>query len=156
MSDPVKETPAADASIPSESATAIPVQVDAATTLDAAKHATASVANTVTDKATKIFGSFTPTDTPTKAVESKESTPSVKPLFGGFGGASGASPWAAPTTVGGFASASSFTPQKAEEAAEVVRMIIGADGRMVLLEMMLLRVQRSILNPLSNLRKSSP
>src|SRR5579859_6604157 len=99
----------------SPAATATPSQVDAATPLEAVKDAAASAVNTVSDKASKIFGSFTatPTGTPEKRDTSKESTPS-KPLFGGFA-TSGASAWSAPTTAGGFGAISSFTPKKAEK-----------------------------------------
>jgi hypothetical protein len=103
-----------------------PTEVDAATPLQAVSHAASSAANTVSDKATKIFGSFTSSlpDTPTKKDESSSATgtPS-KPLFGGFmSGTSSASAWSAPTTAGGFGSGavgfgsgSSFTPKPAQE-----------------------------------------
>lgn len=94
----------------SDSATATLSQVDAATPLEAVKDAAASAVNAVSDKATKIFGSFTSTTTETPS-ESKESTP-AKPLFGGFSASSGASAWTAPSTIGGFGSASSLTPKK--------------------------------------------
>jgi hypothetical protein len=111
----------------SKTESAGPTEVDASTPLQAVTHAASSAANTVSDKATKIFGSFTSSlpDTPTKKDESSSATgtPS-KPLFGGFmTGTSSASAWSAPTTTGGFGSgsaggfgsASSFTPKPAQE-----------------------------------------
>jgi len=107
-------------------------EVDAATPLQAVKDSASSATNTVSDKSTKIFGSFTSSlpDTPTKKDESSSATgtPS-KPLFGGFmAGTSSASAWSAPTTAGGFGSvstggfgsSSSFTPKPAEEQDEEV------------------------------------
>jgi len=119
MSDTTKDSSAVEETSTSANATATPVQVDAATPLEAAKDAAASVANTVADKTSKIFGSFTAaTATPTKTEESKESTPS-KPLFGGFSGASSSNAWAVPSSVGGgFGTPSSFTPQKTEDKEE--------------------------------------
>jgi hypothetical protein len=126
MSDTTKDSPAVEETSTSASATATPVQVDAATPLEAAKDAAASVANTVADKSSKIFGSFTAaTATPTKTEESRESTPS-KPLFGGFSGASSSSAWAVPSSVGGgFGTPSSFAPQKTEDKEEVCRYWLG-------------------------------
>ena len=110
----VEDTKALNTAAASEDTTspATPSQVDAATPLEAVQHAAASAVNTVADKATKIFGSFTatPADTPDKKDTPKENTPS-KPLFGGFA-SSGSSAWAAPATTGGFGATSSFTPKK--------------------------------------------
>lgn len=102
----------------SPAATATPSQVDAATPLEAVKDAAASAVNAVSDKATKIFGSFTApsTDTSEKRDMPKESTPS-KPLFGGFA-TSGSSAWSAPTTASGFGATSSFTPKKEQKDDE--------------------------------------
>ncbi len=96
----------------SPAATATPSQVDAATPFEAVKDAAASAVNAVSDKATKIFGSFTAptTDASEKQGTPKESTPS-KPLFGGFA-TTGSSAWSAPTTAGGFGATSAFTPKK--------------------------------------------
>ena len=87
------------------------------TAAEGINQAISSATSPATEKASKIFGSFTPS-TPTKAEgESKESTP--KPFkFGGFGAATSSSAWTAPTTSGGFGSVSMFTPTKKEEAAE--------------------------------------
>jgi len=125
MSDVNKEAPVIEAAtyLPSEatnkeeSSSTKPSEANSATASDAVKDAAASAINTASDKPTKIFGSFT--DTPKKDQPSNESTPS-KPLFGGFA-AGTSSPWAAPTTAGGFGAASSFTPKKeeAEEKEEV-------------------------------------
>jgi hypothetical protein len=122
MSGVNKEAPVVEDTTPkpeSTSSTASPAQVDAATPLEAVKDAAASAVNTVSDKATKIFGSFTaatPTDSSDKSDTPKESTPS-KPLFGGFA-SSGSSAWAAPTTAGGFGATSSFTPKKDTKETE--------------------------------------
>ena len=100
-----------------------PTEVDAATPLEAVKDAASSAANTVSDKATKIFGSFTSSLPDTKKEESSSTTgtPS-KPLFGGFtAGTSSASAWSAPTIVGGFGS-SSFAPKPAEEEEDKVEV----------------------------------
>jgi hypothetical protein len=132
----------------SESATATPSQVDAATPLEAVKDAAASAVNAVSDKATKIFGSFTSTATETPT-ESKESTP-AKPLFGGFSSSSGASAWTAPSTIGGFGSASSFTPKKEtskdDEEVGLLSVRNFADGYRKLVGRKLLKVQTCILN----------
>ena len=102
----------------SPAATATLSQVDAATPLEAVKDAAASAVNTVSDKAAKIFGSFTApsTDAAEKKDTPAESTPS-KPLFGGFATA-GSSAWSAPTTAGGFGATSSFTPKKEQKQDE--------------------------------------
>jgi hypothetical protein len=125
MSSVSKETPVVEEKVPPPSTTA--EETTTKTTDDATPAATATAvetdnpkgaaASTVFDKPTKIFGSFT-TETPTKKDESKESTPS-RPIFGGFGvGTSSASAWSAPTTLGGFGAASSFTSKKEEDDQE--------------------------------------
>jgi hypothetical protein len=105
---PVVEEPAKSTT---PTATATSTDVDATTPFEAVKDAASSTANAVTEKTTKIFGSFT--DNLPKKEEEKET--GTKPLFGGFAAASGASPWAAPSTTEGFGSASSFTPKKEEK-----------------------------------------
>jgi hypothetical protein len=122
--DPVVEetiTAPATASVEeSPAASATPTQ---ATSPEAVKDAATSATTTVSDKTPKIFGAFT-TETPKKD-DAKETTTSststpVKPLFGGFTtGTMSASAWSAPSTLGGFGSASSFTPQKVEDKEEV-------------------------------------
>ena len=100
------------------SATATPSQVEPATTAEAIKDAAVSAANTVSDKTSKIFGSFTSSVPTTTPKEGEGET--RKPLFGGFSTGS-ASAWAtAPTTLGGFGSGSSLTPKKEEEKEEEV------------------------------------
>ena len=110
---------------PTESSTATPTTVDPATTTEAIKDAASSAANTVSDKATKIFGSFTsgfPTTT------TKEGEETRKPLFGAFTGSGSA--WAtAPTTAGGFGATSALTPKKDEEKEEEVHHIFFYMGK---------------------------
>src|SRR5215471_2522413 len=118
-------TASADKVEGSPAASETPTQVDAGAPLEATKNAATSAATTVFDKPTKIFGAFT-TETPkkeegkpTSTSTSTTSTPSAKPLFGGFtAGTTSASAWSAPSTLGGFGSASSFTPKKEEEDKE--------------------------------------
>ena len=95
------------------------IEVNTATTLETVTEGGSSAAKSASDKSTKIFGSFTSSlpDSATKKDESGSvgGTPS-KPLFGGFmAGTSSASAWSAPTTIGGFGSASSFASKPAEE-----------------------------------------
>lgn len=121
-------TSSADKVEESLAASASPAQISPP---EAVKHAATDAAPPVSDKATKIFGAFT-TETPKKdeakeTTTSSTSTPSAKPLFGGFTtGTTSASAWSAPSTLGGFGSASLFTPKKDEEKEEVLPGLAGS------------------------------